>query len=227
MKLWEFFDAAGVTVIQGYGLTETSPVISVNPVSKNRPESVGPPIENVSVRIAPDGEIEVSGPSVMQGYWQLPEETKRWLRGHILPYPRQLLGNVLYALSGRGQPGRQPVGEINIGDGAGRSDCDLVGDPAANVMRHKPAHLRFTRLGYYERHLHDLCQEAVSEAAGVRPTASRTQLVNQWKGEGVAHREIARRLGINDKAVRKLLRRLGWEASHGEQISLGLESTAD
>jgi long-chain acyl-CoA synthetase len=75
-KLWEFFDAAGVRVIQGYGLTETSPVISVNPLDRNKPGSVGLPVKNMSVRIAPDGEIEVSGPSVMQGYWHLPEQTR-------------------------------------------------------------------------------------------------------------------------------------------------------
>lgn len=81
VELWDFFTAAGIRVLQGYGLTETSPVVSVNPLQKNKPESVGPPIENMSVRCAPDGEIEVSGPSLMKGYWKQPEATAAMFTG--------------------------------------------------------------------------------------------------------------------------------------------------
>jgi len=69
LETWEFFEAVGITIIQGYGLTETSPIISANTLHSNKPKSVGKPINNMSVRIADDGEIEVSGPSVMKGYW--------------------------------------------------------------------------------------------------------------------------------------------------------------
>ncbi|NLC57334.1 MAG: long-chain fatty acid--CoA ligase [Armatimonadetes bacterium] len=71
----EFFLALGLTVLQGYGLTETSPVIAVNVPSDARPEGVGPSLYNVEVRVADDGEICARGPSIMKGYWGKPEET--------------------------------------------------------------------------------------------------------------------------------------------------------
>jgi long-chain acyl-CoA synthetase len=66
----------GLPIFQGYGLTETSPVVSTNIPSVNRVGSVGPIIPNVEVRIAADGEIEVRGPCVMLGYYQHPDETR-------------------------------------------------------------------------------------------------------------------------------------------------------
>src|ERR1035441_10631136 len=75
-ELAEFFWAVGVPVYQGYGLTETSPVVSANYPDANKVGTVGRPIAHVSVRIAEDGEIFVNGPCVMKGYYQKPEETR-------------------------------------------------------------------------------------------------------------------------------------------------------
>ncbi|MCY7344750.1 MAG: long-chain fatty acid--CoA ligase [Pyrinomonadaceae bacterium] len=70
------FTGAGISIVQGYGLTETSPVISTNTLMNTRLGTVGKPIRNVQVRIAEDGEIEVSGANVMLGYYNKPEATR-------------------------------------------------------------------------------------------------------------------------------------------------------
>ncbi len=63
------FIALGLPIVQGYGLTETAPIISVNPLEDNIPASVGKPIRKVELRIGPDEELLVRGPGVMLGYW--------------------------------------------------------------------------------------------------------------------------------------------------------------
>jgi len=70
------YTGAGIPIVQGYGLTETSPVITTSRIEDNRPGTVGTAIPNVDIRIAEDGEIEVRGPNVMQGYYNKPEETR-------------------------------------------------------------------------------------------------------------------------------------------------------
>jgi long-chain acyl-CoA synthetase len=74
-ELARFFYGAGMPIYQGYGLTESSPVITCNTPRANRLGSVGRPIPGVSVRIAEDGEILASGPNVMRGYYNRPAET--------------------------------------------------------------------------------------------------------------------------------------------------------
>jgi long-chain acyl-CoA synthetase len=75
-----FFEALGLTMLQGYGQTEAAPVISCNrPKAGLKMDTVGPPMKDVEVRIAEDGEILVRGELVMQGYWQNPAETARAL----------------------------------------------------------------------------------------------------------------------------------------------------
>ncbi|MCZ8124159.1 MAG: long-chain fatty acid--CoA ligase [Magnetospirillum sp.] len=72
-----FFQALGVRVLQGYGQTESGPVISANRPGLERMDTVGPPLKGVEVRIAADGEILVRGELVMKGYWNEPEWTAK------------------------------------------------------------------------------------------------------------------------------------------------------
>ncbi len=75
-ELAEWYAKMGIRIHEGYGLTETSPVIAVNTPSNHRIGTVGKILSNLEVRIAEDGEILVKGPSVFKGYWNRPEETK-------------------------------------------------------------------------------------------------------------------------------------------------------
>jgi len=75
-----FLNAIGLPTLQGYGLTETSPVVSCNPIHDIRVETVGPPFKGNEVKIAEDGEILVKGENVMLGYWNNKEETDKVLK---------------------------------------------------------------------------------------------------------------------------------------------------
>ncbi|HLI63765.1 MAG TPA: long-chain fatty acid--CoA ligase [Terriglobales bacterium] len=74
-ELASWFADIGIRIHEGYGLTETSPVIALNNPVNHRLGTVGKPVSNVEVRIAEDGELLVRGPSVFKGYWNMPEET--------------------------------------------------------------------------------------------------------------------------------------------------------
>ena len=74
------FLAMGINILQGYGMTETAPVVSVNRLERNDPASVGEAIPGVEIRIGDNDELLVRGPNVMAGYWQRPDETRQVLQ---------------------------------------------------------------------------------------------------------------------------------------------------
>jgi len=80
-EVGSFLNAIGLPTLQGYGLTETSPVVSCNSIDDIRVETVGLPFKGNLVKIADDGEILVKGENVMMGYWKNEEETNKVLRG--------------------------------------------------------------------------------------------------------------------------------------------------
>ncbi len=79
-EVWKDLEAFGFNILEGYGLTETSPLISVNRPDRKKIGSVGPPVKDVEVRVTEKGEIIVKGPNVMKGYYNKPEETERVIK---------------------------------------------------------------------------------------------------------------------------------------------------
>jgi long-chain acyl-CoA synthetase len=77
----EFFWGAGIPIYEGYGLSETSPVITVNTQAGAKLGTVGKAIDHVEIRIAADGEILARGPNIMKGYWNMPKETAEVIDG--------------------------------------------------------------------------------------------------------------------------------------------------
>lgn len=81
IDLARWYADVGIRILEGYGLTETSPVIAVNDPQANKLGTVGKPLPNVECRIADDGELLVRGPSIFKGYWENPQDTTQAFEG--------------------------------------------------------------------------------------------------------------------------------------------------
>ena len=86
--LGHFFRGAGITVMEGWGLTETAGAVTMNRPARQRIGSVGVPLPGCAVRIAADGEIEVRGRRVFRGYWHDPAADRRGVRRPLAPHRR-------------------------------------------------------------------------------------------------------------------------------------------
>ncbi len=95
-KIGEFLNSIGLPTLQGYGLTEASPVVSCNIPEKIKIDTVGPPFKTNEVKIAQDGEILVKGENVMLGYWNMKKETEKReykIKDYVV-YPKHGVGQI-------------------------------------------------------------------------------------------------------------------------------------
>ena len=140
------FNDMGIMVLQGYGMTEASPVISVNPVEKIKCESVGPPLEGIEIKISnPNsggvGELLVKGENVMKGYYNMPEETEKvlkdgWLHtGDLAKIDEE---NYIYI------KGRKKTIIVN------REGKNIYPEEVEFILNHSAFILESLVLGYYE-----------------------------------------------------------------------------
>jgi len=166
----EFFYAIGIPIVEGYGLTETAPVLTVNPIDAPRFGSVGKAIPEVEIRIAPDGEILARGPNIMVGYYNKPEATQAvldqdgWFRtgdvgfldadGYLYITDRK---KDLIVTSGGKKVAPQPI-ETRMKSHPLVGECVLIGE-----RRKYPALLIVPDFGALERRLHELGRPALED----------------------------------------------------------------
>jgi long-chain acyl-CoA synthetase len=180
------FAQLGITILEGYGLTETSPVISINPADKPKPGTIGKPVQGVEIRIdepAADGvgELLVRGPNVMKGYFNDPEASRRAMAGDWFR-----TGDLAYL---------DPEGYIVL---AGRKKSLIVDRSGKNIhpeeiegiVLQSPYVLEALCLGYRER------SDRAGEQVGliVVPNQERLDAVAAETGRPLSDREVISRL---------------------------------
>lgn len=194
----QFFQQRGVPLVQGYGLTESSPVITVGNAAANRIGTVGRPIPGVEVRIAEDGEILTRGPHVMLGYWKRPADTAEVIR-HGWLYTGDLgsLEDGFLRITGRKKEILVTAGGKNIvpsqleallAEDALISQSMIVGDgrnylaalivPDRDALRHEILERRLSIASAAEALVHPRCASSMRTAStGGWPTF---RAANRW-----------------------------------------------
>jgi acyl-CoA synthetase (AMP-forming)/AMP-acid ligase II len=197
-----FFTALGVPLFQGYGLTECSPVISVNSPGQVKLHTVGRPIPTMEVRIAADGEILARGPSVMRGYWRDEAGTRQVLRDGWLHTGDV---GVIDADDHRSQEGHhRQLRRRQRGAAAGRGrDRAAAGDRAGDRVRRRPASSRGAGRPRC-RIRHDLRAPAQAEAR-----AGRARLPQGLRARSRRRRGACQRASVGDRTRASLPRHAG------------------
>ena len=143
LRLGHFYRSLGITVLEGYGLTETTAPISVNLPSNFKIGKVGPPLPGVSVRIADDGEIEAKGVNIFDGYWNNPTATAEtfdgeWFKTGDIGVQRGMAADL--PVGGQRDEVAVAVGVLHVGVHVLVRDVDAHAEarrqPAAHVQRH-------------------------------------------------------------------------------------------
>ena len=199
-EVGEFFSAMGVTIYQGYGLTETAPVLSANHPRAHRLGSVGRALPGVELRIAPDGEILAKTPALMRGYWRKPEATAEvvdaegWFHtgdiGHLDAQGFLFITDRkkdLLVTSGGKNVAPQPIEEALVSTGA-VAQAVAVGDRYPYVTA--------LLVPNFELLAHDLGTTDTAAIAADPRTAARLQSAVDRVNERLAEHERIRRFRI-------------------------------
>ena len=185
VSLAEFFHGLGLPIIEGYGLTETAPILTVNPASAPRAGTVGKAVSGVELRIAADGEILARGPNVMTGYYNKPEATADVIKdgwfhtgdigsidaeGYLSITDRK---KDLLVTSGGKKIAPQPIENV-LKQSPLISEAVVLGD-----RRKYAAALIVPDFAALERRLRDLGRAPQPAASGANAVAEREQLVKR------------------------------------------------
>ena len=205
-EIHRFFYAAGLTILEGYGLTETSPVIAVNRPNHLRIGTVGGPLAGIEIRIADDGEILTRGPHVMRGYFNKPDATREAIDSDGWFHTGDIgeIHDGFLTITDRKKDLIVTAGGKNIAPALIEnqlrsspfvSQAVMIGD-----RRRFPALLVVPNFLQLERWAHDSGETWTDRAALIATPAVRRKMEDETIGRlrGLAHFEIPKRVALLD-----------------------------